>query len=373
MRIVPCSAALLIAAQSLLASCGDPKGVALDAVVADAKLFDDAPIDAADPNNPATLFDTGLCVDRACTAVNADIHEYTPQFALWADTATKKRWYWVPPGTQIDTTDMDHWDFPVGAKFWKEFSRDGVRVETRLEMRIGAGTTVQSWLYTTYAWNDTQTDTTKAPTAGVQNANGTQHDIPSQFACRGCHENFAPTRVLGFGAIELDHPAGMPGNADDTTLASLVAAGTLTANPAAPASVGAPSYPIQGTEVQKAGLGYVFANCSHCHNPASSVYFNVPMALRMTVATVGNKATSLPYLTAVDHYAHQPTGLVAPNCTTPNNMPAECIIDSGDPMNSDLIKHFIADPASNLHMPQLGSEMMDPDGLAILNAWISNP
>ena len=363
----------------LLTSCGVSKNTANDATLAaDAKGFEDAPValvDAADPNNPLTLFDTGLCVDRACTAVNADVHEYTPQFALWADTATKKRWYWLPPGTQINTTDMDHWDFPVGAKFWKEFTRDGVRVETRLVMRIGAGTTVQSWLYATYQWNDTQTDTTKAPSTGVQNANGTQHDIPSQYACRGCHENFVPTRILGFGAIELDHPAGTPGNADDTTLASLVAAGTLTVNPSAP-TAGAPFFPIfpgVTNDAARAGVGYVFANCSHCHNPTSSVHNNVPMELRLTVATVGNKALSPPYQTAVDHSASQPTGSVQTGCTGANNLPAECIIKSREPMNSDILIHFNADPASSLHMPQLGSEMKDPAGLAALTNWISNP
>ena len=385
MRFALC-AALSIAAPSLLvAGCGDSKGTATDAAPSDGMAMFDAASDAAAPYNPATLFDTGLCVDRACTAVNADIHEYTPQFALWSDTATKKRWYWLPPGTKIDTTDMDHWQFPVGTKFWKEFSRASdsdpavsVRVETRLEVRIGSGTTVQSWFYATYAWNSTQTDATKAPDVGVQNANGTQHDIPSQFACRGCHENFVPTRILGFGAIELDHPAGAPGNSDDTTLASLVAAGTLTVNPPAPSPGAAyfPIFPGAANDAARAGVGYVFANCSHCHNPTSTVFFNVPMALRMTVATVGDKAMSPPYQTAVDHYASQPTGMVALACKDSNGVAnkSECIIKSGDPMNSDMIVHFKADPAtSSLHMPQLGSEMMDPTGLAILNAWISNP
>jgi len=377
MRIV-ISAALIVSPTLFLISCGDSKNSTTDAATtADTKVFADAPTDAPDPNSPATLFDTGLCVDRACTATSPDVHEYTPQFALWADTATKRRWYWLPPGTTIDTTDMDHWDFPVGTKLWKEFSRNSdadntpVRVETRLEMRIGAGTTAQSWFYVSYAWNSTQTDATAVPD-GVMNANGTQHDIPSRSTCKGCHENFVPTRVLGFGAIQLDHAAGNPG---DTTLASLVAGNTLTTNPSPPATSGAPYFPIQGTDAQKAGLGYVFANCSHCHNPTSSVHNNVPMELRMTVATVGTKAMSPPYLTAVDHYANQPTGHVTKSCTDAANVAnnAECIIKSGDPDQSDLMFHFTAPVNTGDHMPQLGSEMIDPTGVATLTAWIMNP
>ncbi len=361
----------LLLTSLLLISCSDSKNSATDAALGDAKVFGDAPIDAPDPNNPATLFDTGLCVDRACTEIAPDIRTYTPKFVLWADTATKKRWYQLPPGSTIDTTNMDFWEFPVGTKFWKEFTRDGVRVETRLEMRIGPGTTASNWFYVSYAWNADQTDTIAVPD-GVTNANGTQHDIPSRSSCKGCHENLIPTRVLGFGAIDLDHAetTDMPGD----TLASLVAAGTLSVNPPTP-SAGQLYFPIQGTTDQVKGLGYVFANCSHCHNPSSTVHNNVPMELRMTVATVGTKAASPPYLTAVNHYASQPVLTTTKTCTDMNGVAnnAECIIKAGDPMNSDMMVHFNADPLLGLHMPALGSEMIDPTGQATLNAWIAAP
>ncbi len=138
----------------------------------------DTAIDArSTPTNmPNTLFDTGLCVDRACTQISPDVRTYTPQFVLWADTASKRRWYQLPPGTQIDTTDMDHWEFPVGTKFWKEFTQpasDGtgneVRVETRFITRIGSDDTQDSWFYVPYQWNLTNDDTTAVP-SGVMNA-----------------------------------------------------------------------------------------------------------------------------------------------------------------------------------------------------------
>src|SRR5437763_6919526 len=88
----------------------------------------DAPIDA----NPLDdLMGTGLCADKACTTINAGIAAYTPRYALWADAASKRRWIYLPPGTQIDTTDPDHWLFPTGTKIWKEFTSGSTRVETR--------------------------------------------------------------------------------------------------------------------------------------------------------------------------------------------------------------------------------------------------
>src|SRR5689334_5765253 len=66
------------------------------------------------PLEPATLAGTGLCLDPGCTQISPDVHEYAPHFVLWADTATKRRWMYLPPGTTIDTSDMNHWKFPVG-------------------------------------------------------------------------------------------------------------------------------------------------------------------------------------------------------------------------------------------------------------------
>jgi hypothetical protein len=344
--------------------CGDNKLTADGSI--DSHELEDTGVDAPDPNNPATLFDTGLCVDRACTQISPDVHEYTPQWALWADTASKHRWYYLPPGTQIDTSDMDHWQFPVGTKFWKEFSRDGVRVETRLVMRIGAGDTTADWFYVPYQWNATNDDTTAVP-MGVQNANGTQHDIPSRLFCKMCHEGLKPSRILGFGALQLDAPAV---NAGETTLASLVAANTLTVNPPAPTS-GSTFYPIDGN---KDALGYIHANCSHCHNPTSGTHDIVPMELRMLVGEVHDHTLTAAYRTAVGKRATIPLG-TPKHCPDTNNVPnaAECIITPGNPTDSDMFVRFTADPASNLHMPAAGSEMTDPTGMTTLSTWITTP
>ena len=243
-----------------------------------------------------------------------------------------------------------------------------------LVMRIGPGTTVQDWFYASYQWNLAATDTTLAPPlTGVQNANGTMHDIPSRAMCKGCHENFQPTRILGFGAIQLDWPGV---NADDITLAKLVTDGTLTTNPPAVAP-GTPYYPIEGSAEVRAGIGYIHANCSHCHNPNSQVHDLVPMELRLLVGEVHDHTLTAAYRTAVGHRASEPVGLMASqyHCPDMNNVPnaAECIIAPGIPADSAMIHRFEAAPDTSLHMPAAGSEMMDPAGDTTLTTWITSP
>src|SRR5262249_48027266 len=86
---------------------------------------------------PALLSQTGLFADVATDAIAPDVHSFRPEFELWSDGATKRRWILLPAGAQIDTSDMDAWRLPEGTRLWKEFTRDGVRVETRLLERVG--------------------------------------------------------------------------------------------------------------------------------------------------------------------------------------------------------------------------------------------
>jgi len=328
-------------ALALAGACGDGKqnpDAAVDAT--------DAPPDA-DPLNPPTLLDTGLCLDASCSQIAPGIKPYKPRFELYSDGATKRRWIYLPPGTQIDTSDMDYWQFPVGTKVWKEFTRDGVRVETRLVMRIGPGDTMADWFYVAYVWNATQDATTAEP-YGVPDANGTPHDVPSRQQCRTCHENLKPSRVLGFSAIQLGYDDPVAENLD---LAELVSQQLVTN---APPSV----YALPGdTTYQQPALGYMHANCGHCHNPSSNVFVNnTPMVLRLTVGSLGSLSTTGAYQTAVNTNGNAIGGLT--KIVVPN-MPDQSI----------MIYRFESTNIAE-RMPALGTEIMDPSGDTILRDWI---
>ncbi len=296
------------------------------------------------PTDPSTLIETGLCDDARCEHIASDALEFAPRFQLYANGATKRRWIALPPDAQIDTSDMDYWRFPVGTRLWKEFTRDGVRVETRYITKLADDDAAAgAWLFRSFAWNEAQDETTRAPDAGVRDANGTPHDIPSRSDCQGCHEN-VPTRVLGFGAMSLD-------GATPLGIDELVAMNALTDPPAAP-------FVLPGTEIDRAAFGYLHANCGGCHNPRSRVHLESPMELRLTtsitaVADVPARATTVDVPAIVG-------GVVGP------------IVHPGDPEGSVMILRMNA-PLAPTKMPTLGTEMIDPVGQDVLTAWILQP
>ncbi len=293
------SAGLLV----LVLACGNDHGVPVMHLGPDAPMMVDAGPDAGNPLEPPTLFGTGLCVDEACTQIGSGIFEYSPldpQYVLFADlTAAKKRWIYLPPGTQIDTSDMNHWVFPLGTKIWKEFDIDGVRVETRYISKIADNEdmTPSPCFYVPYQWNsmlggDTQGNMATAVTSGVTDANGTTHDIPSRSNCKSCHEDMVPGRVLGFSALSLDYPHAGSGSGSAAPLLNLddvIALGWLSV---APPGASSPHYPLpadaNGSDIL--ALEYAHANCGECHNATSPVSQQVSINLRMDVTQLASTA-----------------------------------------------------------------------------------
>ena len=171
---------------------------------------------------PPRLSQTGLYVDIASKQIAPRARAYTPRYELWSDGAVKRRWLLLPSGTAIDSRDRDRWVFPLGTALFKEFRRDGVRVETRLLKKISG----DAWAAMAYVWRGN--DAWAAP-SGVERAGGTPHDVPAAGDCAACHGG-ARGQVLGYAAVQLE-PATPPGNV-----------------------------------LERAALGYLHANCGHCHN-----------------------------------------------------------------------------------------------------------
>ena len=72
---------------------------------------------------PHFLACTGLYSDFAAGSISPSAVAYDPGLHLWTDGATKRRFIYLPPGTQIDTSDMDEWTFPVSTKGNRKSSR----------------------------------------------------------------------------------------------------------------------------------------------------------------------------------------------------------------------------------------------------------
>jgi hypothetical protein len=206
----------------------------------------------ADGGLPESLFCTGLYRADRYGDLATGVQPYTPGVVLWSDGAEKHRFLYLPPGTSIETSNMDSWRFPVGTKAWKEFRVDGALVETRLLWKSNAG----QWQSGTYVWDASGTQATlNTARKGTLLASG--YEIPAPKDCDKCHHG-ASDKLLGVEAVAL----GLPG-AQGATLGSLAQGGWLSAPPT-PTQI---ALPEDSTGKAGAALGYLHANCGMpCHS-----------------------------------------------------------------------------------------------------------
>jgi hypothetical protein len=300
---------------------------------------------------PAMLSETGLFTARAAdgTLTLAEgVREFEPRYWLWSDASDKKRYVYLPPGSKIDTTDADHWVFPVGAKLWKSFIRGGQLVETRLLERIDEEP--NKFRYATYYWRTIDAADAERQNYRDQrmNAAGTPHDIPNGQMCERCH-NGLKDHALGFSALQLNHDR--PG----VTLATLNDEGWLTTP--IPLTIGMPGE----DELTQDVLGYLHANCGNCHNdqPGLPVENIPPPQMYLRVLVGDTLETAGVFSTAVN----QPV-------TGSNELGIDYRIKGGDPTQSAAFVRM----GLRLHedqMPPIGTEDPDTDGgLMLLDTWI---
>jgi hypothetical protein len=330
---LPSDASAILDAMTLEAS------VPSEAAVADA-VADAAPLDPSLPS--AFLSQTGLYADGAQQALAAGVQPYEVRFELWSDGASKKRFLYLPPGSKIDTTDPDAWIFPIGTKVWKEFSRDGVRLETRLIEKAAEGP--EGWKHVAYAWNAAQTVATAVP-LGTPSALGTSHDVPSQNDCQACHTGSSDF-VLGVSAF------GLPVNGPGISLAALVRDVRLT-QPITAAQVAVP-----GNATAQAALGTLHANCGSCHRPGTFAWEKSELELRLKVGITSLQQTPA-YLTAVN----VKVGRIFEN--VPNR------ITPGKPAESAVYTRMIS-RAPMVGMPSVGTKIVDMAGSRMVADWITS-
>ena len=86
---------------------------------------------------PEKLSETELYVDIVQREIHPAIRLFKPQYELWSDGEDKRRWVYIPECEKIDSSNMNDWSFPVGTRFFKEFSVGNKKVETRYIERLG--------------------------------------------------------------------------------------------------------------------------------------------------------------------------------------------------------------------------------------------
>lgn len=293
---------------------------------------------------PTTLSRTGLYADPALKLMAADVRAYRPNYELWSDGAAKRRWIRLPQGTRIDTSNMDDWSFPVGTQLWKEFTRAGKRVETRLLQRVRQ--TPDGWAAAAYLWDADQREA-HLTADGESDALETSHDVPEARTCAGCHAGRG-SFVLGFSALQLSRVASPESHTRDLTLADLTAAGSLTDSPTGEIS-------LPGSDHTREALGYLHANCGNCHNstrPTTARYVVPHSALDLWLST---------------------STLTDPTATTVYRTALPDFVTPGQPEASALWRRMQGPGFMHMkrRMPPIATEYRDAHGSLLVSNWIS--
>lgn len=317
---------------------------------------------------PQWLSQTCLYQNSRHYAVTDELHKFTPNYQLWSDGADKARWIYLPPGTQIDTSNPDRWRFPVGTQLFKEFRktveiRPGVtkeiRVETRHLAKVKDSWGHRSWSISTYAWNENQQDA-QLVLDGARHVLGTQHNIPSQQDCITCHKGNTDF-ILGFDAIQLSDAQavhafghGPKRGAGEWTLQTLLSNHLLT-------------HPIEqprlpGDALQQKVLGYLHANCGNCHNPEGHAAEQDAEHLRMRHQLAMKAVVDTDvYRTAVN----QPTK----NFTLVPYIAMGAAYEEMALYKSALFVRMLSTD-ENYRMPMVARETVDYDAVDLMHQWL---
>jgi hypothetical protein len=310
------------------------------------------------PEPPPRLSETGLYVNGTLR-IDPRNRAYSPQYPLWSDGAGKSRWVYLPAESVIDVSNVDAWTFPVGTKFWKEFEFDGRKVETRFLWKA----TAEAWVFATYAWNVEQTDAVFAPN-GVRHAAPiapeATHTIPSVEDCRACHDS-ARTEILGFNALQLSTDRDPNAPHAETLAPGMVTLQTLVdeelIHPLRSDLVANPPRIRTDDPAARAAVGYLSANCGHCHN-RESLLVPLGLFLKHSTGAAGDE-------TAMMSSVGRATLWQIPDAPDESTR----AIEPGVPELS-AVWHRMRSRRPSSQMPPLGTALVDDEAVSLIEAWI---
>lgn len=319
----------------------------------------DAPCDPAGPMC-AHLSSYHLFDDLATQTPASDVVPYALATPLFSDYTTKDRFVRVPPEGSLAWQDTDVFRAPVGTIVAKTFSYKvdrrepaGARrpLETRLLIRQDAG-----WIGGSYVYPEGDPSEATLAIAGAMvdahwiHDDGTERTnayvVPNKNQCKECHaEHDEIVDLLGPKARNL--------NADGQ-LEHLIELGVVTgAPPPATWPAGIHAYdPASGTVEQRA-RAWLDINCAFCHNAR------------------GIARTSGLYLDAM-----QTTPLSLGICKPPvaagrgSGGRAYAIVP-GQP-DASIMMFRLESIEPDIRMPELGRNLVDAEGAALVRAWISS-
>lgn len=291
--------------------------------------------------------------------------------ALFTDHATKDRHLYLPPGTALRYDDAGVLVFPVGSALIKTFSlapdlrtpQSGARrIETRVLVHRSDG-----WVAWPYVWDDDQKEARYAPVGArrswqVLDPGGTPlkiaWSVPNQNQCKTCHQSGDAIAPLGPTARNLNRMRVAQTGAGITTAETLnqlddwTHRGLLVGAPRAAAAPRVPEAFDGGAPLETRARAWLDVNCAHCHQRAGSAS-NSGLYLGWSEKA----GTALGF-------AKRP---VAAGRGAGEGL---FVIEPAHPERSIMI-HRMASTEPGVAMPELGRSVTDPQGVALISAWIA--
>lgn len=312
---------------------------------------------------PGELRCTGLYEDWASRTLRCGVTEYEPAYPLWSDGLKKRRYVWLPPGKSIDVTDPDDFKYPVGTQFWKEFGfarEDGTvqLAETRLLRRVSNG-----WMYTSYVWLPDGSNAIQN-NDGLLDWNGTGHSVPSRNQCKECHAG-RNDFVLGWDAVMLG-----PG-ATGITREDLVASGVVRWDGQEEGVRSPLDVTIPGDAIEKAALGYLHSNCGvSCHNETDDALgLETGYFMRLDFDTLTSVQATDSFSTGL-HKTPLPNAPLSELPPPPGGGTYVNLRPLDVERSLLLVRMKLRDVEAA--MPRLGTNRVDDDGVAAVQAWIES-
>jgi uncharacterized repeat protein (TIGR03806 family) len=351
------------------AAPGRPDAIApTDAAKSDAPAIPSGPTPAPDGEPYATLSEWSLFSDAPNQVPTEGVVPFEVISVLFADNALKRRFLWIPPGTEIGWSDEGEWSVPVGAIAVKTFyfpidARDpaqGVRlVETRLLVHEA-----DRWVGHVYVWNEEQTEAERLSTGTTATVSWTNeagesldqaYSIPDLNQCQQCHGEGTEMHLLGPRTRQLDRDNDY-GNGAENQLDYLASLGWFDLDP--PATRVRLVDPYGNGPLVERVRSYFDSNCAHCHSDGGQAH--------STNFLVDYESTD-PVTGDPSHWG------VCKFPTSAGGASGGFMYDvvPGDPDRSILV-YRLASTEPDIKMPPILTRLSDPRGVSLMREWIAS-
>lgn len=303
-------------------------------------------------------FFTGAMKDQ----IPADgVLEYAPASSLFTDYARKKRFVWMPIGTQATyVNDGEILDLPVGAALIKNFYYEHVEpgdvtkiIETRVMVRKADG-----WIFAEYVWNDEQTEATLNMSGDYKeltwNQDGeqksTSYRIPSETECLICHKQNGQPIPIGIKPQNLNTLFDYPDGASNQ-LQKWIAVGYL--QNTLPGNIySTVDYHDESQDLELRLRSYLDINCAHCHSEGRHCDYR-PMRLAFSETT---SKLNMGLCVEPDEFINSALTYIV----TPSNI------------NRSVMHFRLNSTEENMRMPLLGRTLVHEEGVQLLEDWINS-